>query len=76
MKRTKMPNLRNGSKAGFATGLDCESDVVPLSYRAPHNSVYVSSMGIRYCHNSVQQIYYINMWWCLLLLFVLFLLLF
>ena len=31
-----MPNLRNGSKGGFEPGLtDCESGILPLSYRAP-----------------------------------------
>ena len=31
-----MPNLRHGSKAGFERGsLDCESGILPLSYRAP-----------------------------------------
>ena len=38
MARTKMPNLRNGSKGGFEPGsLDCESGILPLSYRAPYN---------------------------------------
>ena len=32
MERTKMPNLRNGSKGDSNPGsLDCESDVLPLS---------------------------------------------
>ena len=29
-----MPNLRNGGKVGFEPGLDCESGIPPLSYRA------------------------------------------
>ena len=34
MKRTKMPKLRNGSKDDSNPGsLDCESGVLPLSYR-------------------------------------------
>ena len=35
---TKMPNLRNRSKGGFehAGALDCESDILPLSYHAPY----------------------------------------
>ena len=37
MKRTKMPKLRNGSKGDSNPGsLDCESGILPLSYRAPH----------------------------------------
>ena len=33
MERTKMPNLRKGSKGGFEPGsLDCESGILPLSY--------------------------------------------
>ena len=36
MERTKMPNLRHGSKGDSNTGsLDCESDILPLRYRAP-----------------------------------------
>ena len=36
MKRTTMPKLRNGSKGDSNPGsLDCESDILPLSYRAP-----------------------------------------
>ncbi len=36
MERTKMPNLRNGNKMDSNQGtLDCESDTLPLSYRAP-----------------------------------------
>ena len=32
-----MPNLRNGSKGDSNPGsLDCESGILPLSYRAPH----------------------------------------
>ena len=38
MERTKMPNLRNGSKGGFdhsnPGSLDCESGIRPLSYHA------------------------------------------
>ena len=31
-----MPNLRNSNKEGFEPGsLDCESGILPLSYRAP-----------------------------------------
>ena len=37
MERTKMPSLRNGSKAGFEHG-DCESGILPLSYRAPQEA--------------------------------------
>ena len=34
MERTKMPNFRNGNKEGFEPGLlDCESGILPLSYR-------------------------------------------
>ena len=34
-----MPNLPNGSKGGFEPGsLDCESGILPLSYRAPLSS--------------------------------------
>ena len=40
MDRTKMPNLRNGIKGGFEP-LDCESGVLPLSYRAPHKCYVV-----------------------------------
>ena len=37
MERTKMPNLRNGSKGDSTPGsLDCESAVLPLNYRTPH----------------------------------------
>ena len=36
MKRTKMSKLRNGSKLDSNPGsLDCESGILPLSYRAP-----------------------------------------
>ena len=32
-----MPNLRNGTKGDSNPGsLDCESGILPLSYRAPH----------------------------------------
>ena len=34
-----MSNLRNGSNGGFEPGsLDCESGILPLSYRAPHEA--------------------------------------
>ena len=37
MKITKMPKLRNGSKGDSNPGShDCESGILPLSYRAPH----------------------------------------
>ena len=33
-----MPNLRNGSKGDSNPGsLDCESGILPLSHRAPHD---------------------------------------
>ena len=36
-----MPNLQNGSKGDSSPGsLDCESGVLPLSYRAPHDTSY------------------------------------
>ena len=39
MKRTKMPKRRNGSKGDSNPGsLDCESDILPLSYRAPQGN--------------------------------------
>ena len=37
MERTNMSNLRNGNKGDSNPGsLDCESGILPLSYRAPH----------------------------------------
>ena len=37
MERTKMPNLRNGSKWDSNPGsLDCESGILPQRQRAPH----------------------------------------
>ena len=43
VERTKMPILRNGSKRGSNPGsLDCESGVLPLSYRAPHDDATVA----------------------------------
>ena len=46
----KMPNLRNGSKGdrGFEPGLgslDCESGVLPLSYRAPRGLCSANWLG-------------------------------
>ena len=39
MERTKIPNLRNGSKEDSNPGsLDCEYGILPLSYRAPYIS--------------------------------------
>ena len=35
-----MPKLRNGSKGDSNPGsLDCESGILPLSYRAPHSVI-------------------------------------
>ena len=40
VERTKMPNLRNGSKGSIQTwALDCESGILPLRYCAPQNVV-------------------------------------
>ena len=40
-----MPNLRNGTKGGFEPGsLDCESGILPLSYRAPYNSCRIAGL--------------------------------
>ena len=38
MERTKIPNLRNGIAKGESNpgSLDCESGILPLSYRAPY----------------------------------------
>ena len=42
-----MPKLRNGSKGDSNPGpLDCESDILPLSYRAPHYLMGVLPMHV------------------------------
>ena len=60
MERTKMPTLRNGSKGDSNPGsLDCESGILPLSYRAPylsHSTLFSSSFGCLH-YGSPQRIF-------------------
>ena len=47
MERTKMSNLRNGSKGNANPGsLDCESGILPLSYRAPRQLENVDTRSL------------------------------
>ena len=62
MERTKMPNLRHSSKAGFEPGsLDCESGILPLSYRAPKEAFrklrYKQNMWRVYKHTGKDKDY-------------------
>ena len=51
MERTKMPNLRNGTKGDSNPGsLDCESGILPLSYRAPYIKAAFCHHGDTICH--------------------------
>ena len=60
-----MPNLRNGNKGGFEPGLgslDCESGILPLSYRAPYARVSkllgsVKLLRTVNCYKSINQFY-------------------
>ena len=45
-----MPKLRNGSKGDANPGfLDCESDILPLSYRAPKSLDRVAMSITDFC---------------------------
>ena len=57
MKRTNMPTVRNGSKWDSNPGsLDCESDILPLSYRAPQFDCNVTGDWMAKCVSVVTQI--------------------
>ena len=56
MERTKMQNLRNGSKTGFERGLSRLRGILPLSYRAYHlrsGSTGYSALPVRMVHLTV-----------------------
>ena len=41
MEKTEIPRFRNGSKGGgdsYMGSFDCETGILPLSYRAPHGN--------------------------------------